>query len=343
MPAFFASLAEVDYPRDRLELHLVDNGAGDGSLAAARREIERLAERLPAVVIHEPGANLGFAGRQQPRPARGARARRRLRVSAQPGRHLRAARPARGRAGRRARGGRGLGAVAPGAGQRSRGGQHQRQPHPLPGLRLRRRLPRRARARCRPSRATSPSRRAPACSCPCRCCGRWACSTKPCGSTTRISISAGASAWPACATWWRPPACAGTTTSSRARKSKWYWMERNRWIVVLKNYRLATVLLLLLPAMLLADSGLLAHGGQGGLARREAALARCGSCGPRPGATCGAAGAPSRACAAFPTASYCATSPPSSTIPISAARSVTRLVEPVWKVMLAALRTLVRW
>jgi hypothetical protein len=35
---------------------------------------------------------------------------------------------------------------------------------------------------------------------------------------------------------------------SRAQ-SKWYWMERNRWIVVLKNYRLAT-LLLLLPAML---------------------------------------------------------------------------------------------
>jgi GT2 family glycosyltransferase len=42
---------------------------------------------------------------------------------------------------------------------------------------------------------------------------------------------------------------------SRAQ-SKWYWMERNRWIVVLKNYRLAT-LLLLLPAMLLADCGLL--------------------------------------------------------------------------------------
>jgi hypothetical protein len=55
------SIAAVDYPRERLELHLVDNGPGDGSLAAARREIGRLGSRLPPVVIHEPGANLGFA------------------------------------------------------------------------------------------------------------------------------------------------------------------------------------------------------------------------------------------------------------------------------------------
>jgi GT2 family glycosyltransferase len=61
MPGSLQSLAEVDYPRDRFELHLVDNGAGDGTLAAARLEIERLGARLPPVVIHEPGANLGFA------------------------------------------------------------------------------------------------------------------------------------------------------------------------------------------------------------------------------------------------------------------------------------------
>ena len=61
MPGFFQSLAEVDYPRDRFELHLVDNGAGDGTLAQARLEIERMGARLPTVVIHEPGANLGFA------------------------------------------------------------------------------------------------------------------------------------------------------------------------------------------------------------------------------------------------------------------------------------------
>src|SRR5512136_279738 len=61
MPGFFQSLAGVDYPHDCLELDLVDNGPGDGSLAAARAEIERLGTKLPPVVIHEPGANVGFA------------------------------------------------------------------------------------------------------------------------------------------------------------------------------------------------------------------------------------------------------------------------------------------
>ncbi len=56
-----AGLASVDYPRARLEFHLVDNGAGDGSLAVARQEIERQRASLPAIVIHEPGANVGFA------------------------------------------------------------------------------------------------------------------------------------------------------------------------------------------------------------------------------------------------------------------------------------------
>jgi GT2 family glycosyltransferase len=56
------SVAAVDYPRERLELHLVDNGPGDGTLAAARAEIARLGARLPEVIIHEPGQNLGFAG-----------------------------------------------------------------------------------------------------------------------------------------------------------------------------------------------------------------------------------------------------------------------------------------
>jgi len=39
----------------------VDNGAGDGTLTAARKEIERLGSSLPTVVIHEPCANVGFA------------------------------------------------------------------------------------------------------------------------------------------------------------------------------------------------------------------------------------------------------------------------------------------
>jgi len=61
MPGYFQSLAEVDYPRDRLELHLVDNGPGDGTLVAARAEIDRLGAKLPPVKIHEPGKNVGFA------------------------------------------------------------------------------------------------------------------------------------------------------------------------------------------------------------------------------------------------------------------------------------------
>lgn len=61
MTGLLESLAAVDYPRDRLEFHLVDNSPGDGSLAAAKREIERLGARLPGVVIHEPGDNVGFA------------------------------------------------------------------------------------------------------------------------------------------------------------------------------------------------------------------------------------------------------------------------------------------
>jgi GT2 family glycosyltransferase len=61
MRGLLESVAAVDYPHHRLQLHLVDNGAGDGTLAAARREIERLGAQLPEVVIHEPGGNVGFA------------------------------------------------------------------------------------------------------------------------------------------------------------------------------------------------------------------------------------------------------------------------------------------
>jgi GT2 family glycosyltransferase len=61
MHGLLTSVAQVDYPRERLEFHLVDNGAGDGTLAAAKKEIERLGASLPEVVIHQPGANVGFA------------------------------------------------------------------------------------------------------------------------------------------------------------------------------------------------------------------------------------------------------------------------------------------
>lgn len=50
----FTSLLALDYPRDRLELMLVDNGSWDGSLDFIR-------ERFPQVRLEETGANLGFA------------------------------------------------------------------------------------------------------------------------------------------------------------------------------------------------------------------------------------------------------------------------------------------
>src|SRR5690349_5210297 len=51
----FRSLLALDYPRDRLELMLVDNGSSDGSVAFMR-------EHFPGVRVVETGANLGFAG-----------------------------------------------------------------------------------------------------------------------------------------------------------------------------------------------------------------------------------------------------------------------------------------
>jgi GT2 family glycosyltransferase len=51
----FRSLAALDYPTDRLELMLVDNGSTDGSVAWTR-------VHFPAVRIVEAGRNLGFAG-----------------------------------------------------------------------------------------------------------------------------------------------------------------------------------------------------------------------------------------------------------------------------------------
>jgi len=60
MPALFAGLAELDCARDCLTLHLVDNGPGDGTLAEAGLQMEKFADRLPKTIIHEPGRNLGF-------------------------------------------------------------------------------------------------------------------------------------------------------------------------------------------------------------------------------------------------------------------------------------------
>ncbi|MHB9090870.1 MAG: glycosyltransferase, partial [Chloroflexota bacterium] len=48
------SLLDMDYPRDRLELILVDNGSSDGSVSYVH-------DRFPSVRVVENEGNLGFA------------------------------------------------------------------------------------------------------------------------------------------------------------------------------------------------------------------------------------------------------------------------------------------
>ncbi len=76
MDALFASLAKLDYPRDRWRLHVVINKDGDGTKekvegwkggrvgpAFAEATAGGGGERgMPEIIIHEPHANLGFAG-----------------------------------------------------------------------------------------------------------------------------------------------------------------------------------------------------------------------------------------------------------------------------------------
>src|SRR5436190_12790036 len=54
LEACFRSLLALEYPADRLELMLVDNGSSDGSVAFVR-------ERFPTVRVVETGGNIGFA------------------------------------------------------------------------------------------------------------------------------------------------------------------------------------------------------------------------------------------------------------------------------------------
>ncbi len=51
----FASLLALDYPQERLQILLVDNGSADGS-------IELVRSQFPRVVIVQNGENLGFSG-----------------------------------------------------------------------------------------------------------------------------------------------------------------------------------------------------------------------------------------------------------------------------------------
>lgn len=62
LPALFDGLAACDYPRDRWRMHFVDNNPGDGSLVAVQELRKKYEGRLPEIIIHSPKTNTGFAG-----------------------------------------------------------------------------------------------------------------------------------------------------------------------------------------------------------------------------------------------------------------------------------------
>ena len=340
MRGLVESMALVDYPRDRLEFHLVDNGAGDGTLAAARNEIERLGANLPKVVIHEPGANVGFAVGNNIA----------LRAALERGvdycfllnpdatfepAALKAAVGV-------AESARDVGSVqsllvlgeTPEVVNTSGNHIHFLGFGYIGGYR-----------RARKDVPGEPREIA---------FSSGACVLLPAQVLRQVGLL-DETLWlyhEDLDLGWRirlagfrnliAPAsvCRHFYEFSRAQ-SKWYWMERNRWIVVLKNYRLAT-LLLLLPAMLVADCGLLLMAAKAGWfgakvrslvwflrpsawrylwrGRREIARIRR---------------VPDREILRHFTAVI--------DFPDFRSPIITKVIEPVWKAMLAVLRVLVRW
>ncbi len=62
MRALFEGAVVQDYPRESWRIKFVDNNPGDGTLDEVKRLQQEYAGRLPEVVIREPGKNLGFTG-----------------------------------------------------------------------------------------------------------------------------------------------------------------------------------------------------------------------------------------------------------------------------------------
>jgi GT2 family glycosyltransferase len=62
MEALFEGLETLDYPRDRMTVHFVDNGPGDGSLDEVKKQMMKREGKLPPIELHEPGTNTGFSG-----------------------------------------------------------------------------------------------------------------------------------------------------------------------------------------------------------------------------------------------------------------------------------------
>ncbi|MFA5935741.1 MAG: glycosyltransferase family 2 protein [Patescibacteria group bacterium] len=62
MEALFQGLATLEYPHERMTVHIVDNSPGDGSLDEVKRQMEKHGSVLPPIELHEPGMNTGFSG-----------------------------------------------------------------------------------------------------------------------------------------------------------------------------------------------------------------------------------------------------------------------------------------
>ena len=62
LEALFDSFAAVDYPREAVTIQIVDNASPDGAGAEVKRRLANPDPRWPHMVLHESGANLGFAG-----------------------------------------------------------------------------------------------------------------------------------------------------------------------------------------------------------------------------------------------------------------------------------------
>jgi GT2 family glycosyltransferase len=62
LEALFDGLETLDYPHDCLTVHFVDNSPGDGSLDEVKRQMAKREGRLPPIALHEPGRNTGFSG-----------------------------------------------------------------------------------------------------------------------------------------------------------------------------------------------------------------------------------------------------------------------------------------
>ncbi len=62
MPALFEGLVDTDYPLDSWCMHFVDNNPGDGSLDEVKRLMNVHVGFLPQIRIHSPTTNTGFSG-----------------------------------------------------------------------------------------------------------------------------------------------------------------------------------------------------------------------------------------------------------------------------------------